>query len=310
MKGPMNILIYAALAIFPVLGLLLMGYGVRNLWRGMASASWPQATGVVRAAEAGAILVAYRVEGSEFTTSTEHFGEMGGSSDPSEAELARLRYPAGGEFPVAYNPGDPSISALKPGFTAEALTIPVIGLAVTLAGVMFLVGYHSASGQEQGNGILVLRLFCAVFMVVGLLLLTPGLRNLFRARASVDWPRAAGVIRFSQVTSSTCTDRDEDGTTRTTTTYNSPLVYQYEVNGRKRYSNTRRFGQLAGSSAEWAQEIADKYPAGKQVQVAYSPSDPDLAVLEPGVTNEAYFLPGAGAAFFLFGFLAVVFIRF
>ncbi len=43
------------------------------------------------------------------------------------------------------------------------------------------------------------------------------------------------------------------------------------------------------------------YPVGKTVTVRYSPKTPDLGVLEPGIYNEAFWLPGAGAAFLLFG---------
>jgi hypothetical protein len=46
-----------------------------------------------------------------------------------------------------------------------------------------------------------------------------------------------------------------------------------------------------------------RYPTGADVPVWYCPADPDLAVLEPGIGQEAYYLPGAGAAFFLFGLL-------
>ena len=112
------------------------------------------------------------------------------------------------------------------------------------------------------------------------------------------------------MTSSTSVSEDDEGRETTSTTYSSPLVAEYEVSARKHYTKTRRFGQLAGSGEEWAREIAARYPTGAKVQVAYSPADPDLSVLEPGITSEAYWLPGAGAAFFLFGLIAVLVIRF
>ncbi len=66
-----------------------------------------------------------------------------------------------------------------------------------------------------------------------------------------------------------------------------------EVAGRKQYSNVRVFGQTPDSS-----DSAGRFAYGKKVQVAYCPTDPDLAVLEPGITNDAYYLPAGGAAFF------------
>jgi hypothetical protein len=64
---------------------------------------------------------------------------------------------------------------------------------------------------------------------------------------------------------------------------------------------------LAGSAEDWADDIAARYPVGKKVKVAYLPGEPETAVLEPGIHNESWFLPGAGAAFFLFGLAVIVF---
>ena len=59
--------------------------------------------------------------------------------------------------------------------------------------------------------------------------------------------------------------------------------------GRKRYSNVRAFGQTPDSS-----DSAGPFAYGKKAQVAYCPTDPQLAVLEPGVTDDAYYLPAGG----------------
>jgi len=46
------------------------------------------------------------------------------------------------------------------------------------------------------------------------------------------------------------------------------------------------------------------YPEGKPVRIYHSPRDPWVACLEPGINNEVWYLPGAGAAFLLFGLAA------
>jgi len=324
----MNILILAALSIFPLLGLILLGRGAREVWQGMASTKWPQSGGIVLASEvsentgtylrtrttsttySSKVTVGHKVNGKEFKTGTLHFGQSTGSSDPSEAEMSRLRYPEGAEVAVAYHPQDPALAALKPGFTAEALTPPVAGLALTLVGIMFMLAFQSATAQGQGMSVMGPRMFAGIFMLVGLILMTPGMRSLMRARDSLAWPKAPGIILFTRITSSTSVDRDAEGIKTRTTTYNSPLAVEYEVNGRKHYSNKRRFGQLSGSGEQWAQEIAERYPIGAKIQIAYSPADPDLAVLELGISSEAYWLPGAGAGFFLLGLIAILVIRF
>ena len=54
---------------------------------------------------------------------------------------------------------------------------------------------------------------------------------------------------------------------------------------------------------DWADEIAARYPMGKAVTVFVNPNDADLGVLEPGISQEAFYLPGAGLGFILFGVL-------
>ena len=314
----MNILIYAVLSLILLGGLYLLAWGVRDALRGAASADWPKTNGTVVESAAtedetsysSKITVGYKVDGREYKTTTTRFGASSGSSDPSDAEIARLRYPKGSEVAVAYHPQNPALAAIKPGFSAEALTMPIIGLAITMMGIMFMLAYRTSSAQGKEMSIVVVWIFAAIFMLIGHAMLTPGVRRIARARESVNWPKAPGVILFSQRTSSTSVHEDDEGRETTSTTYSSPLVAEYEVNGRKHYTKTRRFGQLAGSGEEWAREIAERYPTGQKVQVAYSPADPDLSVLEPGITSEAYWLPGAGAAFFLFGLIAVLVIRF
>ena len=90
------------------------------------------------------------------------------------------------------------------------------------------------------------------------------------------------------------------------TVHGAPLAYQYEVGGQKHFSNVRCFGQFGASTEEWAKEIAERYPSGADVPVSYCPTDPDLAALEPGIGRETYYLPGGGAAFVLFGLLALL----
>ena len=98
----------------------------------------------------------------------------------------------------------------------------------------------------------------------------------------------------------TSTKTSKTGRTITSTSYGAALVYRYQINGETHISNVRQFGQLAGSGPDWAEAILKQYPKGKEIPVAYSPDDPDLAVIEPGINSDAYWLPGAGIAFLLF----------
>ncbi|MGJ5817746.1 DUF3592 domain-containing protein [Paludibaculum fermentans] len=309
-------------SVFALIGIAMLVPGIRNLSRSVASSHWPKAPARVVKSDTSAsvstrrnsrdrstmysasIQLRYAVAGQEYATDTLHFGETLGSGDSSEAELRRLRFPMGYETTVVYDPKQPWVAAARPGFHSEALLLPGGALAFIIPAIMFVVLYY---GMDRGNSMfgVGLGLFAAIFMTIGAALLTPGLMNLWNARESLKWPVVPGRILYHEEGSSTSTEKDEKGFTRTSTTYSTRVIYRYEVNGQTWFNNVRRFGQLAGSSEEWASEIAGQYPKGKDVEVAYKPGDPETAALEPGIDKEAYYLPGAGAALLLFG-IAVI----
>jgi hypothetical protein len=106
---------------------------------------------------------------------------------------------------------------------------------------------------------------------------------------------------YGQIDSSSHATQMADGERVSSTSSGAHLVFGYEVNGKKYYSNVRLFGQIAAQGGDWAWKIAKRYPLGKEVTVRYSPENPNLGVLEPGIFREAFWLTGAGAAFLLFG---------
>jgi len=116
---------------------------------------------------------------------------------------------------------------------------------------------------------------------LGLGMLAPGLQNLWRAYAGRSWPTTSGVIVFADTQAETASTQDGEGDVLQSTTHGAPLAYQYEAGGKKHFSNVRRFGQFAASGGEWAADILRRYSSGAEAPVWYSPTDPDLAVLEP-----------------------------
>ncbi len=135
------------------LGGYLMFQGIRNVLRAGGRKRWPAIVGNVVGAETSRTtsidrhtqdllvdystktVVRYRVEGRDYTTNQIHFGQTLGSSDPSEAELQRLRYPPGAEVRVSYDPRQPWLAVLKPGVHGEAFWLPSTGLAFLLPAV-------------------------------------------------------------------------------------------------------------------------------------------------------------------------------
>ena len=319
----MKICVLGCLALIAGFGLYLFWKGVGNVRNAIASTHWPKTTGTIvgsdlsqsssRDSKTGATsttyatktTVRYRVDGQEQTTSLIFFGQTFGSGNPTEAELQNLRYPVGAAVSVSYNPRAPGVAAVKPGLHADTFWLPGAGLAFVIPSIMFAIIYLSLDAGLPGLGI-GLGIFAGIFTTIGLIMLTSGLVRLWHGHVSQRWPVTPGRIIYSKESSETSTTEVRDESAHTVTrgaqqVYQADLIYEYEVNGHKHYNNQRRFGELAGGGSERAETIAERYPSGAKVQVAYFPTDPDLAVLETGNFREGIALPAIGAAFLLFG---------
>lgn len=318
-----RILAMALISVVVVFGLVIVGIGLRNVWRSMASTKWPRVqgavlesstslsvskdrqTGVKSATYRARITFGYQGGDKSYTTDTLHFGQTLGSGDSSDAELRHRRYPVGAPVSVSYNPADPSVATVNPGVYADVFWLPGAGLAFALPCIAALLFFLTAETRTNVFGI-ALGLFASLICLVGGAMLAAGLVRMWHACASQSWPVTSGTIVYEQQDASTSVTRYDDGATQRETSYGANLVFQYEVGGTVHFGNTRRFGHLDAAGQDWADQIARRYPKGAQVKVAYCPSDPDLAVLEPGIDSEAYWLPGAGLVVLLFGLAVLV----
>lgn len=327
-----------ALALVIGFALYLTGKGVINVWRAWASVRWPRTQGIVTAAsesvsvdrDGGAsttfysanTTISYSVKGRKYTTNLIHFGQTFGSSDPSEAAMQLLRYPAGAVVNVSYNPGAPSMAVSKPGIHADAFWLVGAGLAFLLPAAMCLamfpqilgLGGAGFGGFGAGMGIGA-GIFGVIFCVLGILAVSYGSQNLWNARASQSWPTAPGTVVSASISKNrvhisaeTARRSRADDEEPVESDYTFGFVYTYDVDGTTHYGNLRRFGGYVGGSENWAASAASDYPVGSRVTVAFQPGDPDLAVIEPGIVNEALVLPGFGALAILFGIAVLVFI--
>lgn len=299
-------------------GLWPLTVGLRSVWRGVASSGWPTVPGVVlktgtsvsRAREQGTtntytfykadLTFGYQVNGRDYTTGTIRFGRALGSGDISKAAVLLLRYPPGAKVTVFHHPKDPSVAVVKPGVDSDVVWFLVAGLAFILLGVLGGLGYLSMV-RDVHLFVRASNLAWLFFVLFGVAMLTPGLENLWHAYASPSWPATKGVIVYAEQDASSRVAQDSEGDALRSTTYGAPLAYRYQVNGTDYFSNVRHFGQFIASSEDWEKAIRERYPSGTDVPVRYCPTDPDLAVLEPGIHSEAYYLPGGGAAFLLVG---------
>lgn len=128
-----------------------------------------------------------------------------------------------------------------------------------------------------------------IFLVVGLGLSYWGWSVLQKARASASWPNVSGQITSSSVSHST----DSEGAD----SYTPSVAYRYTVNDQQYSGYQIKFGETSYSSESKAELVVARYPAGATVPIYYNPSDPDTAVLEPGVTSGSYIILAIGACF-------------
>lgn len=132
-------------------------------------------------------------------------------------------------------------------------------------------------------------IFLTVFFLIGATVAGFGVRTVFQARESGNWPSVPGIIRSSTVTSQSSSDG---------TTYKPEVTYSYTVDGTEYQGDLIAYG-LKGSSSDrsFAQYYDKKYPEGATVPVAYDPARPQTSVLEPGVSKRAFITVAFGAVF-------------
>jgi hypothetical protein len=319
-----GIAVIFGLLFFVVPGAVLLGMGMRSVWYGLSVTNWPTTSGVVlhtgitedQAREAGGrntyifysadLKFRYRVNGHDYTTDTVQFGRAVGSGDISAAAILMLRYPEGAKVKVSYNPKDPSLATVKAGVNSDVALYIIWGAVLILFGAFAGVSYFSMDHDLPFSKYAAV-LISVLFILFGIVMLAPGLRNLWYANISPNWPVTDGIVVYSEEKAAGV--MQYSGTR--TQTIGTPLAYQYEVNGTRYFSNVRHFGQFVGSSSrDWADAILQRYTSGKGVPVSYNPADPDIAALEPGINKESYFLPGGGLAFLLCGLAVFIVSRF
>ena len=128
-------------------------------------------------------------------------------------------------------------------------------------------------------------IFSGLTTVGGAALIIFGINFLREGWASRNWPIAEGEVQAVKV----LRDISGSGSTKTVRHYIA-ITYDYEVKGIS-YSGDR-YSLGDGSSAskkfkERREVIAEKnkYPLGSAIDVYYRPTNPDSAILKPGINT-------------------------
>ena len=112
--------------------------------------------------------------------------------------------------------------------------------------------------------------------------------SLREAAAMKRWPIAKGRVLSSKIEEYTddAGSSGNFGGTRFRMKLFRPVVeYEYDVGGRRFHGNriAQSPGLNRGGVTDFAQKVADRYPAGAAVDVRFNPRRPEECVLEPRV---------------------------
>jgi hypothetical protein len=146
-------------------------------------------------------------------------------------------------------------------------------------------GLEQRIRAERRNSLLILVATFGIAALVCIGLITFGIRDLIRAKASVDWPTSPGKV----LSSSVFQGRGDDGVT-----YQHVVLYEFNVNNTTYSGDRIAYGDGGTSDPSHAQEIVIRYPQDKNVTVYYMPNNPKECLLEVGVKGQAFIKPGIG----------------
>ena len=130
--------------------------------------------------------------------------------------------------------------------------------------------------------------FPGLFFLAGWVLLFLGLRNVYLAHESRNWPKTEGTILSSTV---------RHDSTRKSGSFRAEVTYTYTAGSVSFTGDRISFGNFGTSGTGHANAIVARYPRNAKVIVYYSPRDPSLSVLETGISLGEWLLPLGGLAF-------------
>ncbi|MGL1957151.1 MAG: DUF3592 domain-containing protein [Colwellia sp.] len=134
-----------------------------------------------------------------------------------------------------------------------------------------------------------------LFLGIGIALV--GIQSLIKAKESVNWPTAEGVVVSSSVYDSK--DRNDNSSK---SVYHAVVIYEFTVHNLQYSSNVVAFGDYGSADSSYANDIVERYPTGENVTVYYQDNDPEECLLEPGLTAQSFFILGFGLVFLIVGF--------
>jgi hypothetical protein len=285
---------------FFLMGCFLVYVGCHEIFLAGISTGWPVASGRVTASRvitgstySPQVNYSYEVGGKSYSSTRVSYSDYG-SSEPTPAREVVDRYAPDAAVLVSYRPDAPSESVLEPGIQLRAFLLPLFGLPFALGGLALLVfGPGLVKGQPVPRGVsrIVVLMLPWPFLILGLLSLTIGCRQMLAAARSSDWPSAEGQVLSSRVKVS------HGSGAHGGTSYSADIGYSYEVGQARHLASRVAYGDYGASLQGHALSIVERYPVDSHVRVFYDPEEPSESVLEPGVKLQTFLFPVLGLLF-------------
>ncbi len=121
-------------------------------------------------------------------------------------------------------------------------------------------------------------------MFLGTFIIYHAVRDTYEGNASQNWPTIQGRIVSFLV-------KEELGH-NIVPSYSVNVTYRYAVDGKLESSDRMTVGGNEAGDRSEAQSIVSEYPAGSDVTVHYSPTEPSRSVLKAGTDRGFFFIIG------------------
>jgi Protein of unknown function (DUF3592) len=125
---------------------------------------------------------------------------------------------------------------------------------------------------------------CVPLIPIGISMCFQGIENIRSAEATQQWPTAPGIITYSKVSDS------GNNYKNTSTKIHKPVIkYKYLVKNIQYQSSNIYLGDdQIPNVVSYADEMVAKYAPNQKVVIYYHSIDPQLSVLETGVSQVTF----------------------
>lgn len=139
-------------------------------------------------------------------------------------------------------------------------------------------------------------------MVLGAVILGIGAYGTYKGAMTLTWPRTSAAITSAELLRQSVQASRPDGGSREESWNSFHVLYRYRVGDREYVAGGVEPYDFGMQNSAGAAKMRERHPVGSTAEIAYDPSEPATAYLEPGPSSFALALTGVGAIMLLVGF--------